>query len=430
MSKRARANGAVVGRRYGPHVGPYREGAPVLNDPGPAPACRCPASRGRGSKTGGRYWLLLAAFALLPVGSIPGASQGSPAFGAGPWRSEQVLGIAFSADGKRLAAEARGTPFFVWDASTGREVDTVSRGDSRPVGWSLALSPRGNRVAAVAGTGPTTTVLRQLALVPWGLVTYHDAAVWDVAPGMPTRKLYSPEALGPHASAGLAFSPDGKFLAADEVSPSSPRLRLKVWDLPNDRLARGFSGFRRHAIRAGPPAFSPQGYLAAQPQASLTLVKPAPPVSLWDVTTGKVIQTYKGCGPVLFLTFSVDGKALAGARGSKICAWTADTRAKYQPTTAQKGPVAALVFSDDNTLEFAVIHSGTYVWRLKTQSTALQCAVHGLVLPAQFSADGKFLAWADPKAPIVHLWDVQACKEIRSFSMERTTKKAGRSAKQ
>jgi WD40 repeat protein len=103
----------------------------------------------------------------------------------------EVLAVAYSPDGTRLAASC-GATIRVWDAATGKEVRTLPGAGSR-----LVFSPDGTRLAS-NGPGP-------------------NVVIWDVAAGT--------EAVRLRGGCGcLAFSLDGQHLAASHGP------YVKVWD--------------------------------------------------------------------------------------------------------------------------------------------------------------------------------------------------------
>src|SRR5262249_37168610 len=100
--------------------------------------------------------------------------------------SGEVVGLAFSPDGKLLASGARDNTVKLWDTSSGKELHTLSgmRGESH-----VAFSPD-DRILA---TGGDDAVLR----------------LWDVA----TSKLLVSVLTFGGIIDDVAFSPDGKLLA-------------------------------------------------------------------------------------------------------------------------------------------------------------------------------------------------------------------------
>lgn len=143
--------------------------------------------------------------------------------------------LAFSPDGKWVAAQTRVDdgddpfkrtyPIKVWDARTGKPVRTLF--DGKHVA-GVAVSPDGKRVAT------TLSVCDQAKL---GDGDVRDAftgkvLVWDVATGKEAATL---EGWDVHCPYHVAFSPDGKYLAAGggllEANSEPAGGDVTVWDL-------------------------------------------------------------------------------------------------------------------------------------------------------------------------------------------------------
>jgi len=203
------------------------------------------------------------------------------------------------------------------------------------------------------------------------------------------------------------------------------RGHLKVWELSSGKQIREFA---RDAMEVRALQFSPQGLIVAQPVGGSA---GEAPVTLWDVATGGVLRTFPGCTAML-LAFSPDGQTLA-CSGERIHVWDVATGRAYPRPQARYG-MLTLVFSDDGKeLVGASPRRGVYIWEVSSGRRVGGCSpadLQALRDPAALSPGAKLLAWGDAHKPLVHLWDVQACKEIRSFSMERATKKSGQSVKQ
>jgi serine/threonine protein kinase/WD40 repeat protein len=218
---------------------------------------------------------------------------------------------AFSADGKQLAAFVHDTdrPDFqgagqlvVWDVATGKQLQAipgVSGSMPRP-----AFSPDGARIALV---------------VPRGRDNFEsEVKVWDVATGKLAVAL--PVAIGGAlATTSVAFSPDGKALAA--VGPaSSGRCEVHAWDLTSGRqrftLQGPFGG------QFAQLAFSPDG-------SRITCAGGDPRVGLWDAGNGKELAQYRGhTSNVSAVAFSRDGRHLLSADATEsLKVWDAHARA-------------------------------------------------------------------------------------------------------
>jgi hypothetical protein len=123
----------------------------------------------------------------------------------------RVLALAFSPDGRRLAASAFNHPIRVWEVVTGTEMGRLASRDGFTL--ALAVSPDGRLVAS----GGLDRVVR----------------LWDLASGKEVRKLEGHQG----AVLAVAFSADGRRL----ISGSRDTTAL-IWDvasvLPAEAPAR------------------------------------------------------------------------------------------------------------------------------------------------------------------------------------------------
>ncbi len=199
------------------------------------------------------------------------------ASGEGGLRYPEIPSIAFSPDGKTLAAtDQRGASLF--DAVSGREVLRFPR-FNRTV-RNLAFAQDGKTLAAVYG---------------------HGVLLWDVATGREKHKLDHLQVVE-----AAVFGPEGKTLATVDSLGG-----FGVWDLVTGRRMRDFRGVRApDEERQGGTslAFLPDGKtLAATLDGDET-------VQIWDIATGQLRRRLQGhAGEVNAVTLSPDGKTLASS---------------------------------------------------------------------------------------------------------------------
>jgi WD40 repeat protein/tRNA A-37 threonylcarbamoyl transferase component Bud32 len=199
-----------------------------------------------------------------------------------------LLCVAHSPDAKWLASGGHDRTVRVWDANTGAEVRCL-RGHPAAV-RSVAFSPAGRLLAS--GSVPP---LRD------GKPQPSEVKIWDLDLGQEVRTL--PADAAPTSDTGftpVAFSPDGAWLA--------------IGAGPDVRVCEVATGRQLLALGGGPGAvadvaYSPDGRRLAAARQGGT-------VQVWDTATGQeLLQLVGHTGGVYSVSFSPDGNRLASASG-------------------------------------------------------------------------------------------------------------------
>ena len=279
--------------------------------------------------------------------------------------SPTLVSIAFSPDGKMIASAANSSDQRnrVWsvrllDSGTGATAKTIPlQGTVREV----AFSPDG-KTLAIGGqdiprliTGP---FLRTVLL--WDL--RQDKAINVFRQELRVDDILKSGNLD--GLRGLAFSPDGRLLAAADVD-----FRVRLIDVGTGHVRQTLAG---HTDVVPGLAFAPDGKTLASGGFDRT-------VRLWDVRTGKELRILKrNKGKVWAVAFSPDGNLLAtgrtieeaSKRSHEVILWDAQSWQPRQVLHCGTGVVETMAFSPDN--KVLAIGEGTQegagaiqLWQLK-----------------------------------------------------------------
>ena len=202
----------------------------------------------------------------------------------------------------------------------------------------------------------------------------------------------------PHRASCVEFNPDGRILAVGGAQT------LYLWNVERQQEIDVWYTESVHAL-----AFSPDGkLLAAGDWRGMT--------HLWNVKTqkqiGALVEGYKS--EVTSLVFSADGKTLASSGTTIINLWNVDTQQRIAALDAHTSFVSSLALHPDgNTLASGSGDETVRLWDIKKQKQLAVLENAGSVRSVAFSPDGTKLAAGEWKT--VHLWDIETQEQVASL---------------
>jgi WD40 repeat protein len=281
----------------------------------------------------------------LPLAAVPVGRGPVPKLIKCEGHKNFVVSVAVSPDGKRVASGSDDETLRLWRSADGKSLHTVAAADP------LA---RGGWVGAVAFTPDGKTVV---ANTPRRGLQFYTSKTGKRSAGHAPLK---------DAAYGVAFSPDGKRLAAASDD------WVRVYDAARGKKLHEFTFNRRQVGRAWRVAFTPDGkHLAAALHCFGGEELEGPLVRVWELATGKEVFTAWEGGHANAVAFSPDGKLLAAGG------------------------------ENDGTVE-------VYDWAAKKRRLHFQADAH-VVFCLAFSAGGKNL-YTGGNDPEVKRWDTATGK--------------------
>ncbi len=352
--------------------------------------------------------------------------------------------LAFTPDGKAIAVTSQGKVVHLIDFESGKTIRDFPHANDFGAVLGIAFSQDGKLMAAGGYDKEKGN---------------YFARLWEVETGKELRRFMHGK--NGYGIRSLAFSPDAKTLA---TGADDARLRLFDVDTGKERKAFPKDGNYMRSV-----AFAPDGKTVAAAGNS---------IRLYDATTGK--QRLKIDRKAVGLSFTDGGKTLTGAVTGAIYRWDTATGKALTPESAGDSIVEQILVTPDGTRVVTRGQNGdAHLWDAATGKHLRHVpAARGLALspdgrflvwpvadesvqytnPAQanmihtgnrlklydlaahrfverfpgfkgdahvlaFAPDGKTLVTVDQGNATVRVWDVAAGKELRSFRAARTKEK-------
>jgi WD40 repeat protein len=365
----------------------------------------------------GRRLAAAAKDGTVVIWDVAGAKEIRRLFG----HSREVVSVGWSPDGQKLASASWDGTVKIWNTQTGSQL--LSFGGQSGAVCSVAWSPDGLSLASSgsdrtvqmwdAKTGSVEHIFRghtdEVRSVAWSpdgrrLASAgidNSVRIWDVVSGKQLMLL-----LG-HLNFvnAIAWSPDGKRLAS-----ASNDHTAKIWDTKSGAELATLHG---HSIGVLSVAFSPDGSRLATSGADQT-------VRIWSATDGSELRVFRGhIQPVSSVKWSPDGTRLASASyDATIKLWSVDSGPEVPVLTSRTGFVRALAWSPDGR---RVASGGAdqllSIWDVATAKELFALRKHTEQIEAvAWSPDGTRIATAGWDQTI-RLWDPSSGAQLKCLQV-------------
>jgi hypothetical protein len=226
--------------------------------------------------------------------------------------SEEIKGVAFSADGQHVASAGKDKTVRVWDVVTGKEVKTL-QGHTKEV-WAVAFHPNN----------------RQVFSASW------DATVrlWDFKTGNEARRYTHPIDVN-----ALAIARDGNtFLSASDTRPGGPFPGAYLWNTNTGDQIRAYPG---HVEFVYAVAFAPDNKHMATGGLDRS-------VRIFELASGQLVRT---CDPqsnsIYTVAFTSDSKYVLSSGDNAVHVWDVATGKEARRIEGNSGRVNTLAISPD-----------------------------------------------------------------------------------
>jgi WD40 repeat protein len=326
-----------------------------------------------------------------------------------PGHTTQIWSVAYSKDGKKLAS-ASGLPgepgkVKVWDmlavhepAGELRIPELFTRSGITGENCRVAFSPDGEYLAVASGT----VTGRPGQFIVFKVKGWEELFTKDVAQ---------------EAVFSVAFSSDGLRLAtasgASDVSADQTTAVVQVWDAKSGNLLKSLPSHLGVAYGAAfGVAFSPDGlYLAAAGTDKI--------VTIWDASTYREERTLRGhTSKIWNLVFRPDSKQIAtSSDGGAVKVWDVASETELYSLRGHTADVYNVAYREDGQqLVTAGDDNTVRVWDLSDPTSGQEARTltdHTATVPGvAFSRDGHWLATGSHDRT-VRLWDLQAAGKSR-----------------
>ena len=285
-------------------------------------------------------------------------------------------GLAFSPDGRWLAASGDDFINHVWEVASGNEILQLS-GHTGYI-WALAYSPDGRKIASV-GLDQTLRL-------------------WETTSGEPLLVVDLPT-----TSSSLAFSPNGS-----QIVVAGDDNLARLYNATTGDLIRAFFGHRAVVISV---AFSHSGQYILTGSDDKT-------ARLWEIGTGAILNQFIGHQDSIYgVAFSSDDRyVLTAGYDRQAILWDRESGVIMQRFIGpQDSLYAAAISANDRWILTGSADSTARLWPSQIDSNPRAFRHRSPVLSISLNADGSRLG-VGTTGGHAYLWDTATGRELYRLS--------------
>ncbi len=288
-----------------------------------------------------------------------------------------ILSVAFSPNGKLLAAGTSNSEVRLWQLASSTPVQTFQEHKD----WvrSVAFNVDGSTIASCSND--------------------QTVRLWEVSSGRCLRTMQG------HINRvwSVAFNPDGSTIA----SGGDDQL-LRLWEVSSGRCLKTFQG---HTHRINSVVFSPDGCTIASGSEDQT-------VRLWEVSSGQCLKVLQGhTGWIRSVAFSPDGSSIAsGSSDQTVRLWEVSSGQCLKTLRGHAGWVYSVAFSlDSSTVASGSGDQTVRLWEVNSGQCLKVLQGHtGWVRSTAFSPDGSTVV-SSSEDQTMRLWEVNSGRCLKTM---------------
>jgi hypothetical protein len=254
--------------------------------------------------------------------------------------TDEIKGVAISADGRHAASGGLDQTVRIWNLSTGKE-EQILRGHTMQI-WSVVFHPNNRQV--LSGSWDATVRL------------------WDIKTGMEAKRITNPKDVN-----GVAITRDGS-----KILSGCDSQQAFLWNASTGEEIRRYGGFKDYVYAV---AFAPDGRHIACGSNDRSL-------RVFDMATGQPVKIWEGLAdPVLAVAFSPDSRFVFSSGSNSIQQFEIATGKEVRRFEGHTGRALGMALSidgrrlvtggDDGTVRYWDVATGKQLHLFKGHTQAV-----------------------------------------------------------